>query len=110
MSWRLLVASAVGAALLVFAQMPTRAQDGGAMIRGQIVATDTGQPLRRALITVSPELGGQRRTAMPAIGCGTAAANDSRASRAPRAAAARTRSTSATASASEIFRAHGLLR
>jgi hypothetical protein len=63
MSWRPLVASAVGAALLVFAQTPARAQDGGATIRGQIVATDTGRPLRRALITVAPLPGPTSRTA-----------------------------------------------
>jgi hypothetical protein len=63
MSWRLLVPSAVGAIFLVFTQTPARAQGGGAMIRGQIVATDSGRPLRRALITASPEVGGQSRTA-----------------------------------------------
>jgi hypothetical protein len=60
---RLHLASALGAAFLVFAQTPARAQGGGAIIRGQIVATDTGLPLRRALITAAPESGSQSRTA-----------------------------------------------
>ena len=47
---------------------------------------------------------------MLAIGTGTVAASASRLSRAPRAADSRTRSTSATASASEIGRAHELFR
>jgi protocatechuate 3,4-dioxygenase beta subunit len=46
------------------AQPQQPAQIGTAVIRGRIVAADTGKPLRRAQITVSaPELGGQPRTA-----------------------------------------------
>src|SRR6185312_1918724 len=52
--------------------------------------------------------GGQRRMEMPAIDWETSAASDSKASRAPVAAASPTRSTNAIASGSEIFFAQGL--
>src|SRR5262249_39628429 len=43
---------------------PPSAQTGASVIRGRIVAADTGKPLRRARITASaPELGGEGRTA-----------------------------------------------
>ena len=66
----------LGAALLLTAsgaaaqppQRPPRdrpaAQTGTAVIRGRVVAADTGKPLRRACITAAaPELGGEPRTA-----------------------------------------------
>ena len=66
--------------------------------------------LRSLLTSLGVLFGVASVIAMLAIGTGTAAASTSRPSRAPRAADTRTRSTSATASASEIGRAHGLSR
>ena len=58
---RLLVASVVGTALAL-SQVLVGAQDTGGVIRGRIVAADTGRPLRRARITATRQSGSENRT------------------------------------------------
>src|SRR5258708_31682230 len=58
MSSRMLVVTAYGA-LLVLAPISAYAQSAGASIRGQIVAAETGRPLRRARIVVAPDTGAE---------------------------------------------------
>jgi hypothetical protein len=57
MSARMLVVTAIAGAFLVLAHASAYAQAAGATIRGQIVAADTGRPLRRARIIVAPANG-----------------------------------------------------
>jgi hypothetical protein len=57
-----LASMAIGSVVVILAQVPASAQDSGAVVRGRIVAADTGRALRRAQITAAPESGSDNRT------------------------------------------------